>query len=51
MTDDAKKLADENADLKRRVEALEAKVSPPKSDFKEMSDAEHRDWVHQMRER
>jgi hypothetical protein len=51
MTDDAKKLADENADLKRRIEALEAKVSPPKSDFVEMSDAEWIDKMHQMRER
>jgi hypothetical protein len=50
MTDAAKKLADENADLKRRVEALEAKVSPPKSDFVPMSDAEWIDRMHQMRE-
>jgi hypothetical protein len=48
MTDETDKKI---ADLEREVEALKAKVSPPKSTFKEMSDAEHRDWVHQMRER
>jgi hypothetical protein len=48
---DAKKQAEEIADLKKEVEALKAKVSPPKSDFVPMSDAEHRDWVHQMQER
>jgi hypothetical protein len=42
---------DELAALKKKVEELEAKVSPPKSDFKPMSDAEWRDRVHQMRER
>src|SRR6516165_415713 len=45
------KQTDELAALKKKVEELEAKVSPPKSTFKEMSDAEHRDMVHQMRER
>jgi hypothetical protein len=42
---------DELAALKKKVEELEAKVSPPKSDFVPMTDAEHRDMVHQMRER
>jgi hypothetical protein len=42
---------DELAALKKKVEELEAKVSPPKSTFVPMSDAEHRDMVHQMRER
>jgi hypothetical protein len=42
---------DEIAALKARLAALEAKVSPPESDFVPMSDAEHRDMVHQMRER
>jgi hypothetical protein len=42
---------DEIAALRKKVEELEAKVSPPKSDFKPMTDAEHRDWVHQMQER
>jgi hypothetical protein len=48
MTDDTDKKI---ADLEREVAELKAKVSPPKSDFKEISDAEHRDRVHQMRER
>jgi len=47
MTDDK----DELAELKARISELEAKVSPPKSTFVPMTDAEHRDWVHQMRER
>jgi len=47
MTDDK----DELAALKKKIEELEAKVSPPKSDFVPMTDAEHRDWVHQMNER
>jgi hypothetical protein len=51
MSDDAKKQAQEIAALKKKVEELEAKVSPPKSTFVPMSDAEHRDMVHQMRER
>jgi hypothetical protein len=42
---------DELAALKKKVEELEAKVSPPESSFVPMSDAEHRDWVHQMSER
>jgi hypothetical protein len=42
---------DDIAALKKKVEELEAKVSPPKSTFVPMSDAEHRDMVHQMRER
>jgi hypothetical protein len=42
---------DELAELKAKVAALEAKVSPPKSDFVPMSDEQHRDMVHQMRER
>jgi len=46
-------MTDENelAALKKKVEALEAKLSPPKSDFKPMSDAEWIDEMHQMRER
>jgi hypothetical protein len=42
---------EELAALKREVEELKAKLSPPKSDFVPMTDAEHRDWVHQMQER
>jgi len=42
---------DELAALKKKVEELEAKVSPPKSTFVPMTDAEHRDMVHQMNER
>jgi hypothetical protein len=42
---------DELAALKKKVEELEAKVSPPKSDFVPMSDAEWVDRMHQMRER
>jgi hypothetical protein len=42
---------DELAALKKKVEELEAKVSPPKSTFVPMTDEEHRDWVHQMNER
>jgi hypothetical protein len=48
MTDDT---ADKIAKLEAEVEALKAKVSPPKSDFVEMSDAEWIDRMHQMRER
>jgi hypothetical protein len=48
---DATKQADEIAALRRELDELKAKVSPPKSTFKEMTDAEHRDWVHQMQER
>jgi hypothetical protein len=51
MTNKADKHAEEIAQLKKEVEALKAKVSPPKSTFKEMSDAEHFDRIHQMRER
>jgi hypothetical protein len=47
----AKKQAEEIADLKREVAELKAKVDPPKSTFVEMSDAEWRNQVHQMRER
>jgi hypothetical protein len=47
MSDDT---ADKIAKLEAEVEALKAKVSPPKSDFKEMSVAEWIDHVHQMRE-
>jgi hypothetical protein len=47
MTNDEKIAA-----LEREVAALKAKAEPPpKSTFVPMSDAEHRDWVHQMRER
>ena len=42
---------DEIAALKKKVEELEAKVSPPKSDFVPMSDAEWRDKMHQAAER
>jgi hypothetical protein len=42
---------DELAALKRKVEELEAKVSPPKSTFVPESDAEHCDRMHQLRER
>jgi hypothetical protein len=42
---------DELAALKKKVEELEAKVSPPKSTFVPMSDAEWIDHVHQARER
>jgi hypothetical protein len=42
---------DELAALKKKVEELEAKVSPPKSTFVPMSDAEWIDEMHQMRER
>jgi hypothetical protein len=48
---DADKQADDIAALKKKVEELEAKVSPPKSTFVPMTDAEHRDMVHRMRER
>jgi hypothetical protein len=47
-TDDT---ADKIAALEAEVAALKAKVDPPKSTFVPMSDAEHRDMVHQMRER
>jgi hypothetical protein len=42
---------DELAALKKKVEELETKVSPPKSTFVPMTDEEHRDMVHQMNER
>lgn len=48
MTDEPK---NEIAALRAEVEALKAKVDPPKSNFVPMTDAEHRDWVHQMQER
>jgi hypothetical protein len=41
---------EELAALKREVEELKAKISPPKSDFKPMSVAEWQDQMHQMRE-
>src|SRR5262249_59618477 len=47
MTDNDEKIAA----LEREVAALKAKADPPKSDFVPMTDAEHRDWVHQMQER
>jgi hypothetical protein len=47
MTDTKSELAA----LKKKVEELEAKVSPPKSTFVPMSDEEWRDRMHQMRER
>jgi hypothetical protein len=42
---------DEIAALKKKVEELEAKVSPPKSTFVPETDAEHFDRMHQMKER
>jgi hypothetical protein len=52
MSDKANKEAsDELAALKKEVEALKAKVDPPKSTFVPMSDAEWVDKMHQMRER
>jgi hypothetical protein len=42
---------DELAALKKKVEELEAKVSPPKSTFVPESDEEHRDRMHQLAER
>jgi hypothetical protein len=42
---------EELAKLKREVEELKAKLSPPKSTFVPMSDAEWRDQMHQARER
>jgi len=47
----ADKQAEEIAALRREVAELKAKVDPPKSDFKPMSDAEWRDQMHQMQER
>jgi hypothetical protein len=43
--------AERVAALERELAELKAKVDPPKSTFTPMTDAEHRDWVHQMRER
>jgi len=42
---------DKIAALEREVAALKAKVDPPKSTFKPMTDEEHRDWVYQMNEK
>jgi hypothetical protein len=48
---------EELAALKKEIEALKSALSgkedkpPPKSTFVPMSDAEHRDQMHQMRER
>jgi len=39
------------APLERQLAELKAKVDPPKSDFKPMTDAEWIDEMHQMRER
>jgi hypothetical protein len=47
MTSDADKIAK----LEAEIDALKAKVSPPKSNFVPMSDAEWIDRMHQMRER
>jgi len=41
---------DELAALKREVEELKAKISPPKSTFVPMSDAEWADKMHRIRE-
>jgi len=46
-----KQTADEIAALRKKVEELEAKLSPPKSEFKPMTDAEWRDQMHQAAER
>jgi hypothetical protein len=46
-----KKQTDEIAALRAEVEALKAKVDPPKSTFMPMSDAEWRDRMHQLSER
>ena len=44
--------ANELEALRKRIEELEAKANPPaKSDFVPMTDAEHRDWVHQLSEK
>jgi hypothetical protein len=48
MTDDT---ADKIAALEKEVAALKAKVEPPKSTFVPISDEEHRDRMHQLRER
>ena len=48
---DAKKQAEEIAALRRELDELKGKVDPPKSTFVPMTDAEHSNWVHQMRER
>jgi hypothetical protein len=48
MTD---KQAEEIAALRRELDELKAKVSPPKSDFVPMSDAEWRDQMHQLAEK
>jgi hypothetical protein len=51
MTDEAeKKPSDELAALRAEVEALKQKVDPPKSTFVPLTDEEHRDKVHRMRE-
>jgi hypothetical protein len=46
----ADKQADKIAALEREVAELKAKVSPPASEFKPMSDAEWIDRIYQMRE-
>jgi hypothetical protein len=52
MPDEAKKKpSDEIAALRAEVEALKAKVDPPKSTFVPMSDAEWRDQMHQLAEK
>jgi hypothetical protein len=43
--------ADKIAKLEAEVEALKAKIDPPKSTFVHMTDAEHRDWAHQLAEK
>jgi hypothetical protein len=42
---------DDIAALKRKVEELERKVDPPKSAYVPMTEEQHRDWLHQMREK
>jgi hypothetical protein len=52
MTENAKKDDELTALIKRDVAAeLERRATPKKDDFVPMSDEQHRDMVHQMRER
>jgi hypothetical protein len=55
MTKEADELAELRAELaaqKKEIAALKkAAEPPPPSTFKPMSDAEHADWAHQMREK
>ena len=54
QADEIAQLKQQMADQKAELEALkaaQAKANPPKSTLVPMSDAEHRDWVHQMNEK